>query len=372
MEKVVKQGKELKTGYTTGTCAAAATLAGLIYFFNRIKKESVNITLPKGEILNIPVKSVRECDDYIECVVVKESGDDPDVTDGIEISANIYAGFDELIIDGGFGVGRITKEGLKIPVGQAAINTIPRNMIKNEVEKACRKNNYNKSFKVIINAKNGEEIAKKTFNEKLGIIGGISILGTTGIVEPMSEKALIESIKKEIDVYLAYNEYILITPGNYGKDAAYKFFGIDLDKGIKISNYIGETLDYLLYKNPKGILLIGHAGKLSKIAGGIMNTHSSYADCRHEIFASYAALYGAEKSVIEEIFNAATTDEIDYILLKNNLHEKVWQKIMDNVMDNINRRLGNKIKCEVIIFTNKLQTIKQSSKNIEFIKYFKD
>lgn len=372
MEMVISKGKILKKGYTTGTCALAACKACLIYFFEKIKKESVEVKLPQGNILNIPVKSVIEYEDYIESTVVKESGDDPDVTNGIEIVVQIYAGQDELIIDGGYGVGRVTKEGLKIPVGQAAINQVPRNMIKNIVEKISRQNNYNKSFKVIINAKNGEEIAKKTFNERLGIIGGISILGTTGIVEPMSEKALVESIKKEIDVYLEENEYILITPGNYGKEAAYNHFGIDLEKGIKISNFIGEMLDYLLYKNPKGIVLIGHAGKLSKLAGGIMNTHSSYADCRHEIFASYAALYGARQKVIEEIFNAATTDEMDYILIKNNLHEKVWQKIMDNVVENINRRLDNKIKCEVIIWTNKMQTIKQSSKELEFIKYFKD
>lgn len=372
MEAVISKGKKLKKGYTTGTCALAACKAALIYFFEKVKKNSVEVMLPKGDVLNIPVKSVMEYEDYIESVVVKESGDDPDVTNGIEIVVQLYVGSNELIIDGGYGVGRVTKEGLKIPVGQAAINQVPRNMIKNEVEKVCIENHYNKSFKVIVNAKNGEEIAKKTFNERLGIIGGISILGTTGIVEPMSEKALVESIKKEIDVYLTGNEYILITPGNYGKDAAYEHFGIDLDRAVKISNFIGEILDYLAYKNPKGILLIGHAGKLSKVAGGIMNTHSSYADCRHEIFASYAALCGAGQSVIEEIFNAATTDEMDYILIKNNLHEKVWQKIMDNVVANINRRLDGKIKCEVIIFTNKMQTIKQSSKNLEFIKYFKD
>lgn len=371
MEKIIKQGKELKKGYTTGTCAAAAVTAGLIYFFNGIKKESVEVVLPKGEVLSININYIKEYSDYIESAVTKQSGDDPDVTNGIEIYVQIYKESNSFIIDGGKGVGRVTKEGLNIEVGEAAINAVPRNMIKNIVEKISKENNYNKSFKIIVNAKNGEEIAKKTFNERLGIIGGISILGTTGIVEPMSEKALIESIKKEIDVYLAENEYILITPGNYGKDAAERFFGIDLEKGIKISNFIGEVLDYLSYKNPKGILLIGHAGKLSKVAGGIMNTHSSYADCRHEIFASYAALFGACQNIIEEIFNAATTDEIDSILVKNNLHEKVWQKIMDNVMENINRRLGYNIKCEVIIFTNKMQTIKQSSNNLELIKYFK-
>lgn len=206
----MNKGQILKKGYTTGTCALSACKACLIYFFEKIKKESVEVRLPQGNILNIPIKSVIDYGDYIESTVVKESGDDPDVTNGIEIVVQVYAGQDELIIDGGYGVGRVTKEGLKIPVGQAAINQVPRNMIKNQVETICTEYKYDKSFKVIINAKNGEEIAKKTFNERLGIIGGISILGTTGIVEPMSEKALVESIKKEIDVYLAGNDYILI------------------------------------------------------------------------------------------------------------------------------------------------------------------
>ncbi len=373
MEKVIKNGKELKSGYTTGSCAAAAVRAGLIYFFTNKKVEKISLNTPKGVTIDINVESIEEKDGCIESFIIKESGDDPDVTNGMTISAMIYAGSDDLIIDGGQGVGRVTKPGLKIPVGSAAINPTPLQMIKNQVEEFILNYGYEKNFKIIINAYNGEEIAKKTFNSRLGITGGISIIGTTGIVEPMSEKALVATIYSEIDVAVsAGRENILLTPGNYGKDAAFEKFGIDLDKGIKISNYIGETLDYLLYKKPKRILVIGHAGKLSKIAGGIMNTHSAYADCRHEIFASYAALCGAEKNVIANIFDAVSTDEIDHILIENDLHKQVWSIIMDRVVSNINRRLHESIPCEIIIFTNKEKTWKYSKNALEFTKYFRD
>ncbi len=372
MEKVIRQGKELKTGYTTGSCAAAAVKAGLTYFFTKEKVDSVILPTPKGVTLNINVEKIEDTNGYIESFIIKESGDDPDVTNGITISAIIYPDYNDLIIDGGKGVGRVTKPGLKVPVGDAAINPVPLQMIQNQVEEFIINYGYEKNFKIIINAYNGEEIAKKTFNSRLGIQGGISIIGTTGIVEPMSEKALIDTIHTEIDVALSQGrENILLTPGNYGRDAAREKFGIDLDKGIKISNYIGETLDYLLYKKPKRILIIGHAGKLSKTAGGIMNTHSAYADCRHEIFASYAALSGAEKHVIEEIFNCVSTDEIDHILLENGLHEKVWDIVMQRVVDNITRRLHESIPCEIIIFTNKEKTWKYSKNALEFTKYFK-
>ena len=373
MEKVIKKGRRLEQGYTTGTCAQAAAKAAALYLFTDKKHDYVEVNVPAGKLLKIKIKSLEKYDGYAECSIIKESGDDPDVTNGIEIKAAVYKGYDELIIDGGKGIGRVTKPGLKVPVGEAAINPVPRKMIAYEMEKICLDFGYDKSFKVIISAEEGTETAKKTFNEKLGIIGGISILGTTGIVEPRSEKALIDTIYLEIDSQIEQGrKNILLTPGNYGRNAALEKFGIDIEKGIKISNYIGDTLDYLLYKKPERVLIIGHAGKLSKVAGGIMNTHSSYADCRHEIFAAYAALCGADKKVIEEIFNAVSTDEIDYILIKHNLHEKVWDIIINKIMENIERRLQNKIKCEVMVFTNKENTWKYSSNALEFIKYFKD
>ena len=373
MEKVIKKGRRLEQGYTTGTCAQAAAKAAALYLFTGKKQDFIEVEIPAGKLLKIKIKSLEKYDGYAECSIIKESGDDPDVTNGIEIKAAVYKGYDELIIEGGKGIGRVTKPGLKVPVGEAAINPVPRKMIAYEMEKICLDFCYDKSFKVIISAACGVEAAKKTFNEKLGITGGISILGTTGIVEPMSEKALINTIYLEIDSQIEQGrKNILLTPGNYGRNAALEKFGIDIEKGIKISNYIGDTLDYLLYKQPERVLIIGHAGKLSKVAGGIMNTHSSYADCRHEIFAAYAALCGADKKVIEEIFNAVSTDEIDYILIKHNLHEKVWDIIINKIMENIERRLQNKIQCEVMVFTNKENTWKYSSNALEFIKYFKD
>lgn len=373
MEKIIKRGKELLTGYTTGTCAQAAVKAGLYYFFTGEKVDCINVTLPKGNTLTIKVHNLFKRDDYIECSIIKYSGDDPDVTDGMEIKASLYGGYDELIIDGGEGVGRVTKPGLRIPVGEAAINPVPRKMIKQEVENLCNKYNYNKSFKVVISAINGEETAKKTFNSKFGIIGGISILGTSGIVEPMSEKALLDSIFLEIDSKMSNGERnILISPGNYGRDAAYEMFGINIDKAVKISNYMGDVLDYLYYKKPDRVLIIGHAGKLSKLSAGIMNTHSRYGDCRHEIFGSYAGLCGADRHVIQEIFNAVSTDEMDSILIKNGIHSQVWDLIITRIMANINHRLNNEVKCEVIVFTNKENTWKFSSGADEFIKYFKE
>lgn len=373
MEKVIKRGKELVTGYTTGTCAQAAVKAGLHYIFTGEKVDNINVHLPKGKTLNIKVHNLFKRDDYAECSIIKFSGDDPDVTDGMEIKAALYGGYDELIIDGGEGVGRVTKPGLRIPVGEAAINPVPRKMIKQEVENLCSQYNYNKSFKVVISALNGEEVAKKTFNSKFGIIGGISILGTSGIVEPMSEKALLDSIFLEIDSKMTNGERnILISPGNYGRDAAYEMFGINIDKAVKISNYIGDVLDYLSYKKPDRVLIIGHAGKLSKLAAGIMNTHSRYGDCRHEIFGAYAGLCGAGSEVIKEIFEAVSTDEMDSILLKNGLHTQVWDLIISRIMSNINHRLNNEVKCEVIIFTNKENTWKFSSGAKDFIKYFKE
>jgi cobalt-precorrin-5B (C1)-methyltransferase len=238
-------------------------------------------------------------------------------------------------------------------VGEAAINPIPRKMIKDALLEVAQKYKYNGGFSVVISAENGEEIAKKTFNPRLGIVGGISILGTSGIVEPMSEKALIDTIHLEIDSKtINLNSNLLISPGNYGRDFALKEFGLDLELGVKCSNFIGETIDYAVYKNVKNILLIGHAGKLCKIAGGIMNTHSRMADCRCEIFAAHAALASASAKQIEQIMNSITTDEISVLLQDFNIANQVYESILSKIVYHLNHRATNNCIIEVIMFTN--------------------
>lgn len=352
-ERVVVGGRELRCGYTTGSCAAAAAKACAMLLLGDEVADVVIIDTPKGITLTLQVENIVRQRDWVSCSISKDAGDDPDVTDGIKISAMVKKIESGIQIDGGKGVGRVTREGLSCAVGEAAINPVPRKMILEALTQVAQKNNYHGGLSVLISAENGEEIAKKTFNPRLGIVGGISILGTSGIVEPMSEKALIDTIHIEINSKTARNsEYLLVTPGNYGRDFALKEFGLDIDLGVKCSNFIGEAIDYALYKNVKNVLLIGHGGKLCKIAGGVMNTHSRVADCRCEIFAAHAALAGASREQIKQVMNTVTTDEISGLLQKFGLAEQVYGSILRKIEYHLNERAAFKSRVEVIMFTN--------------------
>ncbi|MEG2016944.1 MAG: cobalt-precorrin-5B (C(1))-methyltransferase CbiD [Clostridium sp.] len=353
-EYVVKEGKELRMGFTTGSCATAATKAAATMLLKGELQEQVILKTPKGVVLNLEVKDITIDGDSVSCKIIKDAGDDPDATNGMKICSTVSRIPRGIEIDGGIGVGRVTKEGLACSIGEAAINPTPRKMIKEALLEVAEKHNYQRGFKVVISAEGGEEIAEKTFNPRLGIIGGISILGTSGIVEPMSEKALIETIHVEIDSRTANGEEkLLICPGNYGRDFALREFGIDLDTGIKCSNYIGEALDYSIYKGVKKLMLIGHAGKISKLAAGIMNTHSRMADGRKEIFAAHSAIAGATRKQVVKIMESTTTDEIDCLLEEMNLKDEVWKTVMDKIVENLKYRIGKQCQIEVMTFTNK-------------------
>lgn len=349
---VVIEGRKLKCGFTTGSCAAGAAKACAEMLLTDKTVAGVVMDTPKGVRLSLQVEDIIKQPGWVSCAVTKDAGDDPDVTHGIRIFAKVEKIEKGILIEGGEGVGRVTRKGLACAVGEAAINPVPRKMIAEALTETSLKYNYKGGFSVLISAENGEEIAKRTFNPRLGITGGISILGTSGIVEPMSEKALIDTIHIEINSRLAENqETLLISPGNYGRDFAIKRFGLDLDKGIKCSNFIGETIDYSVYMNVKNILLIGHAGKLCKIAGGIMNTHSRTADCRCEIFAAHAAIAGASEDLVGNIMEAVTTEEMDGILQAAGLVRQVYDSMMSKIEYHLNHRAAGKTRVEVIMFT---------------------
>ncbi len=354
---IVKGSKELKCGYTTGSCAAAAAKAAAVMLLGDEIIEEVVIDTPKGIVLTLQVMDTVRQQDYVSCSIIKDAGDDPDVTHGMKISARVEKIQQGISINGGAGVGKVTRAGLACAVGEAAINPVPRQMIAAELAKTAEKYQYSGGFSVLISAENGEEIAKKTFNPRMGIAGGISILGTSGIVEPMSEKALIDTIHVEINSKIVNNnEYLLITPGNYGRDFALREFGLDIELGVKCSNFIGETIDYAVYKKVKNILLVGHAGKLCKIAGGIMNTHSRTADCRCEIFAAHAAMAGASAALIKQIMEAATTEGIGMLLKETDLADKVYCSIMDKIEYHLNQRTSINCRAEVIMFIDQKGT----------------
>ncbi|MEG0370880.1 MAG: cobalt-precorrin-5B (C(1))-methyltransferase CbiD, partial [Clostridium sp.] len=370
---IYKNNKKLRMGYTTGSCAAAATKAATIMLISGKKLENISIITPKGIKLNLNIHDIDINKDFVSCGVKKDSGDDPDVTNGLLIYAKVSkSGKTGINISGGEGVGRVTKKGLECSVGEAAINKVPRSMIEYEVKSIIDECEYKLGVDVEIYVPGGEEIAKRTFNKRLGIIGGISILGTSGIVEPMSEKALIDSFKLEMRIlYEEGFRYIILTPGNYGQTFVKDNYNIDEKYIVKVSNFIGEALDYAKELNFNGILIIGHMGKFIKLAGGIMNTHSKYADCRMEIIAANAALEGAGIDVINNIMQCITTDEAIEWLDSIDIRQKVMNRVINKIDFYINNRVYESVNLGAVMFSNIYGVLCSTNKCLEIIKQIK-
>lgn len=368
-EYIYKNHKKLRCGYTTGTCAAAAAKAAAHMLLTGCCPETVTITTPKGVVLTLPLVNAGINDTNAVCAVQKDAGDDADCTDKILIYADVCfcSGYD-ILIDGGTGIGRITRSGLEQPVGSAAINSIPRAMIKDAVLSEIMSAGYDGGIKVIISTPEGVEIAKKTFNPRLGIEGGISILGTSGIVEPMSERAIVETIRLELSQKKALGcDILLLSPGNYGQNFAREVLGIDLDKGVKCSNFIGDTLDMALELGFKKILFTGHTGKLVKIAAGVMNTHSRMADARLEVLSSCALLAGADAKTAVSILGCTTTDDAIVIIENAGILDKTMNIVINKILEHMRYRTENKIEIEVIMFSGACNALAMSDGAKEMI-----
>ena len=351
-EYLFRNGKMLRTGLTTGTCAAAAAVAAAGQLLTGHPAGRVEIRLPGGDPVRMDTLVCRMEGETAFCQVRKDGGDDPDVTTGTAIGARVSRISSGIELDGGEGVGRVTGPGLPCPPGEAAINPVPRKMIRENLESLCRDLGYTGGLQVIITAENGREVAKKTFNPRLGIEGGISILGTTGIVEPMSSRALTDTTNLLIDRYrLKSPDRILLTPGNYGQDFSRDFLGISREGAVQFSNFLGEALDYLVYRNYRELLLVGHAGKLVKVAGGIMNTHSSQADCRMEILAAHAALAGGDRTLIRNIMDCPTVPAALDFLRMARVEQEVYRTVLEKIREQVNYRTGGSLRTEVMLLT---------------------
>ena len=307
---------------------------------------------PSGNSVTVGLTDIKKENDYVSCAVQKDSGDDPDVTDKILVYSTVSYEKSGITVDGGEGVGRVTKKGLKQQIGEAAINPVPRKMIEEQLKTAASDYSYDGGLKAVISVPMGIQIAKKTFNPRLGIEGGISILGTTGIVEPMSEQALIDTISVELDVRKAQNEeFIIVTPGNYGQDFLRDNLCIAVDKCVKCSNFIGDTIDMCIEKGFKSMLLVGHIGKLSKLGCTIYNTHSRYADGRMEAFALCAALCGAEREILENILGCITTDAALEILKKEGIFDETIKMLEKRIDRSLKLRAKGSIEIGMITFS---------------------
>lgn len=363
---VVKDGKRMRYGYTTGSCAAAASKAAVYMLVSNELIKNIDIETPKGWNLNLEVidPAIDSDSRTASCYIKKDAGDDPDITHGILIGARVeITDNPDIVLRGGEGVGQVTKPGLYVPVGEPAINPIPRKMIRDEILKVLPRG---KGAIITIFVPEGEKIAKKTFNPKLGILGGISILGTSGIVEPMSDEAFKESLAIELNMAVKDGlDRVVLVPGNYGEEYAIKFFGINKSQILKTSNFIGFMLNKCIENNVKKALIIGHIGKLVKLAGGIFNTHSKVADARLEIIAANLALLGAQKEIIEEVFECVTTEGVVNILEPHG-YDEIYRILCQRAEERCLSYIHGELEVGVIMFSMEkgLLAIGESAKAI--------
>lgn len=362
LEEYITVGtKRMRCGYTTGTCAAAAARAAAELLLRNLVVPAVTISTPAGVDAIVEIEEHDTGDGWAACAVRKDSGDDPDVTNGTLVCARVERREKPGVeIDGGVGVGRVTREGLDQPVGAAAINSTPRRMIREQIEGVLEAAGVQAQHAggewgllVTVSIPAGVELAAKTFNPRLGIEGGISVLGTSGIVRPMSEDALISSIELEMRTLRARGVTdLLVVPGNYGRDFACGELLLDMDEAVSCSNYFGATLDAAVVLGFERVLIVGHIGKMAKVAGGIMNTHSRVADCRVEVLAAHAALAGASQEAVAQIMDAATTDAALDVLLACGLADAAMASLMERLADKLNHRVGGALQVEAIVFSN--------------------
>lgn len=352
--------KELRKGFTTGSCGAAAAKAALYMLLTGSVKDEIEIITPGGAVFRTEVKDIFREGNRVRCAVVKDGGDDPDVTTGLHVTAEVCAeergdGALEIQIEGGQGVGRVTLPGLDQPVGNAAINRVPRQMIEKELSEVAELLDFRGRIRVILSVPGGEAAAERTFNPRLGIEGGISILGTTGIVEPMSTRAILDTIRVELNQRKALGDRIAaVSPGNYGLNFMKETYGYDLNRSVKCSNYVGDTVDMVREMDFRGMLLTGHIGKLIKVSGGIMNTHSKEGDARMELLAAGVIRAGGSMDTLRGILNCRVTEEALGIIQAESpaLLRTSMESVMDRILYYLRKRAGEGLPVECILYSN--------------------
>ena len=338
------------------------------------EKTKITIETPKGIPYTAQILRICRKEREVSCAVEKDGGDDPDITTGALICAKVSfpeetgkEALARVVIDGGFGVGRVTKPGLDQPVGNAAINHVPREMIEREVLQVCQVLDYRGILSVEISVPEGEHLAERTFNPRLGIVGGISILGTSGVVEPMSTQAILDTIRVELRQQRALGrEDVVISPGNYGLDFLKNTYHYDLDKSVKCSNFIGLTIDMAVKEGFKRLLLAGHIGKLIKVAGGIMNTHSREGDCRMELLTAFAVKCGVAAVDAAKLLSCVTTEEAVRILDECGRRQEVMDYAMERILFYLEKRAQGKLAIECIMYANDFGALAKSKEAEEW------
>ena len=412
-EYIEKGGQKLRLGYTTGSCAAAAAKAAALMLLTGQRVLQVQLKTPKGLNLILEIEDIcfwneknavsNSCPHAVSCAVRKDSGDDPDITNHALIYAKAArSDIPGIRIDGGEGVGRVTKPGLDQPVGNAAINSTPRRMIREAVleilesrlsEASLQKTDSSdfasdqnrdpaqgipRGLDITISVPQGRELAAKTFNPKLGIEGGISILGTSGIVEPMSDQALLDTIRVEIRVRKEEGLTILpAAPGNYGKNFFLEKYGFSLDTSVTASNFIYDTVKMAADAGFTKMLFVGHIGKLVKVAGGIRNTHSQYGDHRMEILTEIADSFIDKNSsdyigLRTALADCVMTDEAIRILKEYGIAEEVLSEMTRRIQAVMQEWAQGKMQVQVVVFSNVHGELGRTEKALDYMRILQE
>ncbi|CCL27708.1 TPA: cobalt-precorrin-5B (C(1))-methyltransferase CbiD [Clostridioides difficile] len=405
-EYVYIDGKKYRRGYTTGSCATGASKAAVYMLITKNRINTINIDTPKGIPLLLKVDNINISDTFVECSIKKDGGDDIDATHTMDIyaRAEIVAKNDKnkgyltlkdidslstnseckselykfIRVYGGTGIGVVTKKGLSVDVGKPAINPTPLKMINHEIRKLIGDNfesilGNDKVLKITIFAPQGETVAKKTFNPRLGIVGGISIIGTTGIVEPMSDEGWKKSLSIELQMKKEQGlDKIILVPGNHGEQFIREKLNLDIKYVVRVSNFIGYMIKEAQRIGYKKILMAGHIGKFIKVSAGIFNTHSKVADARSEILVANLALMGARYEFLNKINQCVTTEEA-VELINNSEYGEVYNILSNKCKERVKQYLNedsDDIDVEVIIFSMDKSLLGKSDNTDDLVEVF--
>ncbi len=369
------EDRELRNGYTTGSCAAAAVKAALMSLLYHISLQEVEVETPKGEELVISILKVRRRGNFASAAVQKYAGDDPDVTNGISICVKVFLQKEfpkieraiirgKCLIYGGRGVGLVTKKGLQVEVGKSAINPGPQKMIEKVVKDLLQETED--KVVICIYIPEGRAKASQTYNPKMGVLGGISVLGSTGIVKAMSEEALKASMYAELKVLRMdkRRKWVIFAFGNYGKAYCEKL-GLDIEQMIIISNFAGFMIESAVKLGFQKIILLGHIGKAIKLAGGIFHTHSRVADGRMEVMGANAFLYGLDSTIIRKILLSNTVEEACNYISDSKFFDYLSNRIRDKIVE-YSRKEG--FESEVLLFSFEKGTLGQSDAFLKMVE----
>ena len=347
-----KNKEKLRTGFTTGTSATAASKAALLSIIHQKKLNKVDVKLPKGNLITIPINSCKFDENKAQCSVIKDGGDDPDVTHGAEIVVNLSLTdkINEIEIDGGEGVGIVTKPGLGLEINKPAINPVPKKMIDENIREVGNSILLEKGIRVVISVPKGKELGPKTDNPRIGIVNGISILGTSGIVIPFSTASFAASIRQNLDVSIAMgNDTVVLTTGGRSEDFAKKIIDLPEHCFVQMGDFSGYTIQQCGKKGIKKAYIVGFIGKLAKMAAGVKQTHVKGSKVNMKFLSEIAKKCNANDDVIEKIKKANTARHVSEIIKENKI-ENFFGEICKETHEHMRIHSEQKVPLEVILF----------------------